>query len=115
MSKFTDAIERELEGLVRCNPGPASCCPECVDQFGFCCAASMREAEEDSRVVDEGGFSSSSCDSCGSSLGGDRYVAHAFEDDGDGNPVTDSVVHLSICTDCLLFHANGDEPESWEG
>ena len=24
------------------------------------------------------------------------------------------VVHLDICENCLMFHANGDEPEEWE-
>ena len=54
----------------------------------------------------EGSFSWSACGSCGSSLGGYRFEAHAFE------PTPNSVVYdIKICVDCLMFHANGDEPE----
>jgi hypothetical protein len=56
---------------------------------------------------DEGGFSWSSCDSCGSSLGGDRYVAHGVDANKD-------IIHMDICVDCLMFFANGDVPEEWE-
>ena len=43
-------------------------------------------------------------------LGGNRYAAHAFiEIRGK-----ERLCHLSICTDCVLFLANGEEPETWE-
>lgn len=68
----------------------------------------------DQEYLDEGSFSWSQCDSCGSTLGGNRYAAHGFVPDESDLP-TGEVVHLDICEDCLCFHANGDIPENWEG
>jgi hypothetical protein len=53
-------------------------------------------------------FSWSSCESCGSQLGGSRHEAFTID------PTTKEVGELSICTDCLMFHANGDLPEGEE-
>ena len=52
-------------------------------------------------------FSWQKCDSCGTYLGGDRHAAAGILEVGN------AVIPLEICTDCLVFHANGDEPESW--
>ena len=51
-------------------------------------------------------FAKSACDSCGSRFGGDRDAAHYVTTGGD-------VIHYDICVDCIMFHANGDEPDSW--
>ena len=107
MSDFTDAIDRELKGIEHVSPGLASCCGECCSAFDLS-EDEMAKGCEDGTVVDEGGFSWSSCDSCGSSLGGDRYPAHGF----DGDPTEGKMIHLDICVDCLMFHVNGDEPTS---
>ena len=106
MSNFTDSIERELAGIGHISPGLASCCGECCSVFDLS-ETDMEVGLNEGGIVDEGGFSSQSCDSCGSSLGGDRFAAHGFDKN-------DNVIHLDICVDCLMFHANGDEPESWE-
>ena len=45
-------------------------------------------------VHEEGEFSWSACDSCGSTLGGDRYAAHFIDPDGN-------VCHENICIDCV--------------
>jgi hypothetical protein len=73
---------------------------------------SFFSAVQSGEVCDEGIFSWSSCDSCGSHLGGSRYAAHAVRRGDDGKI---DIQHISICEDCMLFHANGDEPEVWEG
>tara|TARA_S200002703_G_scaffold41068_2_gene35727 strand:+ start:212 stop:448 length:237 start_codon:yes stop_codon:yes gene_type:complete len=52
-------------------------------------------------------FSFSECDSCGTRLGGARHAATAYV------PATSDVLELEVCTDCLFFHANGEEPEQW--
>lgn len=113
MSKFTDAINRELDGL-HIATGSAASCPECCDTFGLDCGGDT-EANQNAmyEAGDEGGFSWSQCDSCGTTLGGDRHTAHGWDSSGKV-PAADCLFHLSICTDCLLFHANGDEPETWE-
>jgi hypothetical protein len=90
MSKFTDAVESNLDGFELIACGKAESCPECPSG------------------EDEGSFSWRSCDSCGSPLGGTRYAAHGIEKTGI------EPVHLDICVDCLLYHANGVEPEAWE-
>ena len=56
--------------------------------------------------VDE--FSASQCESCGSRLGGSRNSATAFDRD------TKEVLELRICSDCVMFWANGDLPEGEE-
>lgn len=48
------------------------------------------------------GFSWSSCDTCGSNLGGNRHLVHR-EWDGEWDT-------MSSCGDCLLYVANGDLP-----
>ena len=103
MSKFTDSIDSNLAGIDHVATGLASCCGECCSAFGLD-EDEMREGCETGAIFDEGGFSSSGCDSCGSNLAGDLFAAHGFDKHDD-------VIHLDICVDCLLFHANGDEPE----
>ncbi len=56
----------------------------------------------------ETSFSKGQCDSCGSTLAGDRSEAW-------GIPLDDREEHfeMEICVDCMMFHANGEEPETW--
>ena len=89
MSKFTKAVEHGLEGLEFVSTGIIETCEECPE-------------------FDEGSFSWSTCDCCGSHLGGDRFAAHGRDIDGN-------ILHLDVCVDCLMYIANGDEPETWEG
>ena len=91
MSDYTDRVERGLEGLRAVSFGPCYGEPWCEDYT------------ED--VGDEGGFSWSPCGICGSTLGGDRYVWHWLDEDGE-------LMHESDgCADCLIYISNGDEPE----
>lgn len=100
MSKFTDAISANWPDYVIA-PGAAP---------GKACCGGSHEEDED-----EGGFSWGPCESCGSTLGGNRYPAHAIHREafGPGAKRPDDVHHIEICTDCLIWHANGDEPEDW--
>ena len=98
MSAYTDALDVHLEGLTAVSSGA---CPGCV-------ACGEPDTDDEMDIANEGHFSWRSCDSCGSTLGGDRYAAHGIDDDDGEN------VHLDICVDCLMFLANGDEPEDWE-
>lgn len=96
MSKFTDTVDCALEGLDFVSVGyiPHDSCDDCPE-------------EQDENVGDEGYFSWSPCECCGSSLGGTRYAAHGRDTDGN-------LVHLNVCQDCLMYIANGDEPEEWD-
>ena len=95
MSKYTDAVEAGLKGLMAVSSGVCPGCDECPEEG----------------VEDEASFSSRSCGICNSHLGGDRYVWHAlYEDEACGD---DILQFDDACTDCVMFIANGDEPESW--
>lgn len=109
MSKFTEAVERELEGLYNVAPGVASACDEC-DPWGEApiYADDPDAWDEWAELAREPSFSWTPCDSCGSSLGGNRHPAHAF--DGEGR-----MHHLDVCDDCLIYHANGEEPNPIDG
>ena len=111
MSKFTDAIEQNWPDYV-ISPGNS---PEME-----CCQAAHDWADPENSdhwgMADEGSFSWSECESCGSKLGGDRYDAHAIHREAFGPNAKQpgNIHHIEICTDCILFHANGDEPDDWE-
>jgi hypothetical protein len=106
MSEFTDAVYETLRGeyesgFILTTGIATKVCEQCSDWY-----------EEE---VDEGSFSWTRCESCGSSLGGQRYVAHLIahepEEGWPGGEKGPDVYHISICADCLIFHANGDEPD----
>lgn len=100
MSAFTMAVRSYLEGIGSVSPGA---CPGCEQ-----CGLEQDATQVDISAADEPNFSWHQCDSCGSSLGGDRYPAHGITEDGE-------IIHLDICVDCVMYHANGEEPERWYG
>lgn len=106
-SEFVQAIEHYTDGLTHLSVGVCSSCSDCQESHGFCCEYTLEHAIEHEGYSDEGSFSWSYCDTCGSHLGGNRYDAHAFLDE--------KLIHLSVCVDCLMYIANGDEPENWKG
>lgn len=104
MSKFTDSINRNWPDYV-ISLGTSHSCNECTNGDEI--------DEDDCEALDEGHFSWQECDSCGSRLGGDRFNAHAIHHEafGPNAKQPDNMYHIEICVDCLVFHANGDEPE----
>ena len=104
MSVYTDSVQICTGGLQSVNPGMAACCPECNPD----------DLEQDALAEqDKPSFSWRGCDTCGSSLGGDSSAGHGFLVDKD--PTNDAaLVHLRMCTDCVLYFANGDEPDTWQ-
>ena len=126
-SRFVAAFEAATKGLETLSVGawPLDPCKECrgtgrsapdTDCYAcegigkLCeCPGCSNEGDKESGARDEGSFSWSSCDACGSSLGGDRFAGHALV-----GPEK-NIVHLNVCCDCLMFIANGDEPrpEDW--
>lgn len=69
---------------------PDSPCPYCGG------TGKIEPTETAIELASESSFSWRACDSCGSSLGGDRHPAHGRDRNGD-------LVHLSVCTDCLYY------------
>lgn len=57
---------------------------------------------------DDLGFTWHSCDLCNSPLGGDRYSAHVLNTIEGKTEVTHD---LEVCTDCIMYIANGDVPD----
>ena len=96
--RFIQAVDHYCKGLT-VSPGASSKCDDCT--FG------MDPENFDEEGADDGNFSRSDCDSCGSVLAGQRYPSHGITQSGD-------IIHLDICPDCIVYHANGDLPEDWE-
>jgi hypothetical protein len=57
----------------------------------------------------EASFSWAQCDSCGSTLGGDRMGATGLWSDG----ARLCQIDMQICVDCIQWHANGEAPDTW--
>jgi len=110
-SRFVEAIQANWSEDWTISPGVSPSCSQCQSDFNMPPRQFFAKYEA-GEITDEGGFSWCECDSCGSSLGGNRYAAHAIRN--IGKPGEIEICHISICEDCLLFHANGDEPENWE-
>ena len=97
MSNYTESVEHYLEGIEAVSVGA---CPGCHE-----CDLDEEPTEEEVQLAEEPWFSWHGCDSCGSTYGGDRHPAHGL-DESSGD-----LLHLTVCTDCLFYIANGDEPE----
>ncbi len=106
MSRYTDAVERNTEGLDAVSSGLCPGCEECASDQGLD-IEEFNKKLECGEIADEPSFSWSRCECCGSSLGGGRHAAHGTMDDGN-------LLHFEICTDCVFCLAYGDEPEVWE-
>lgn len=87
-ARYQAAAERNLEGLEFVSTGA---CPGCDE-----CGLSESPTEHERGCADEGGFSWSSCEACGSTLGGSRYPAHGRDKNGD-------LLHFEVCEDCLMY------------
>jgi hypothetical protein len=104
MSAYTDRVAKNLEGIEFVSTGISPGCPECAKDLGFKSVRALRRAYEQGGVADEPHFSWSPCGICRNKLGGNREVWHGV--------IGGKVNHWNdACTDCVLYLANGDEPE----
>ena len=69
-------------------------------------------AEGDREHQCEASFSSAQCDSCGSTFAGDRLPATMIPLDYKAGE--DTMIEVSICTDCTMAWANGEDTEEWQ-
>jgi hypothetical protein len=106
-TKYLRAYEHYTDGL-DVSPGSCPGCADCGVSTLWSPSRGYHATDEDYQLAEEPSFSWQACEACGSSLGGDRHPAHGVDED-------DQIVHLDICTDCLMFSANGDLPEEWDG
>lgn len=102
--EYRAAVARPLEGLTHASSGACQGCADCLDPPE--CAECGHEygPEEDwpeswYDSANEPHFSWSACELCGSSLGGDRYPAHAY----DTREGRDLIVHFDVCVDCMYY------------
>ena len=97
---FLTSYRKCCEGLQAISVSVIGQCETCQKEWG----ATPAELSE---ACDEGHFSKSPCETCGATLAGMRYSAHALHDS--------ELIHLSACEDCALYIANGQLPDNWEG
>ena len=104
MSKYADKVAATIarEGLEAVSVGLCPGCETCARDFGLE-VEEFNAQYEAGEFADEGGFSFQACALCGSTLGGDRYAGHGIDAGG-------ALVHFEVCTDCLFYLANGEEP-----
>lgn len=132
MTKFTESVAHYCKGMTvsvgclgeRCEfakmePDPRevlACATEVIESrsSGFNIEAELallhdaiENRDEDHHC--EASFSQEPCDSCGTTLHGDREEAW-----GITHSANQEYIKLAICVDCVMFHANGDEPDDWE-
>ena len=89
MSAYTDSVESTLKQCAAASVGTCDSCEQCSESEGH------------------NEFSASSCGICGTYMAGERHVWHWLCDKNELQHENDA------CTDCVMFMANGDEPESW--
>lgn len=121
-SDYVSAFERGTKDLATISSGFNAKCPKCLRGYGYrdtedgngnvivSAESKAGEDQESGRLPDEASFSWRACDTCGTTLGGDREYGHALDSRMD-------IVHLSMCADCVMFIANGDIPDDeteWE-
>jgi hypothetical protein len=99
-------VAHYLDGLEFVSTGACSQCKDCGERLCETCEGEdcpncdgsgyrdFTDAERD--CADEPHFSWSSCEVCGSHLGGDRHPWHARAKDG-------KLVHGTCCSDCLYY------------
>lgn len=83
----------QVEELEFVSVGICPSCLVCQDTWNMP-EDELQTAWTDCTVNDEGGFSWSPCEGCGSTLGGNRYAAHGRTPDG-------TLIHFDVCGDCL--------------
>jgi hypothetical protein len=115
VSAYTNAVAEGLKGLQAVSTGPCPGCPECADQTGYGeDLEAHRKAWRTGEIESSAGFSWRACQICGCTLGGDREVWHAIHGEPGENLAGREIEHWdSVCTDCIMYLANGEEPEVW--
>ena len=94
MSAYSHAVETYCKGLDSVAPG--------------CLGVKCEHANGDEGHQCEASFSPAQCDSCGSTYAGDRSPGFGMWH--EGNEVI--FIDMVLCVDCVLYHANADEPEA---
>jgi len=107
MSAYTEAVASNIKNLKGVSTGICPGCEQCADDHGIS-VEEITEQYEKGSVCDEPHFTWSGCDICGSTFGLDAEAWHWVDKNG-------VIIHESnACVDCVVYLANGDEPEQWQ-
>ena len=91
----SETIERSLEGTEFFSVGICPGCKVCASELGVQ-IENFEELWSQGKVEESPEFSWHSCELCRSSLGGDRYPAHAVD------KATGDILHFEVCVDCYV-------------
>ena len=97
--EYCETVSRNLDNIEHISTGLCSSCHECQSAYDYEDQKTFDEDICSGVVFDEPSFSRSSCTACGSTLGGDRHVAHGI--------VNDTIFHFDICGNCWYYHEYG--------
>jgi len=104
MSDYTERVEHNLKGLEAVSSGICPGCQECADTWTDGDLEHLKDEWPTGGFCDEGSFSKQGCSVCGNPLGNTLFAWHAILDG--------EIVHFDdMCPDCVMYLANGDEPE----
>jgi hypothetical protein len=114
MSDFQQSFEQHTKDFSFLYPGKAAVCGECLASNGVENTGEIDAMQQQLYELEEPHFSWSPCQACGSTLGGDRYVAHGDITEKSaqfhaGN--TSELIHLHVCVDCIQYIANDELPQ----
>ncbi|MCH8969536.1 MAG: hypothetical protein IIA66_10520 [Planctomycetes bacterium] len=107
---FIAGVASGCEGLAFVSTGICPGCETCREEYApDATPDGFEQLWQSGEVFAEPSFSPCGCEICGSTLGGNFEPWHAVDDNGE-------IIHGDrACVDCLLYLANGDLPEKWEG
>lgn len=111
-SAYSKAVTDGLRNMKGVSTGECPGCESCAE-FHDMTAEEHAKAWHDGLDETEECFSWSPCGICGSSLGGGRHVWHWINGGDDSGKGGEIIHEHDACTDCVMYLANGDEPEEW--
>lgn len=99
---WLDDFNAKTEGISHISTGSQlRDCRQCMAS-DFDIERLERESDDGETLPTEPYFSWSPCDTCGSTLGGNREDSHGIYDG--------ALIHLACCTDCVVYIANSELP-----
>ena len=96
-------VTNDLESV---SSGLNANCEECAGLYGYDITTRSKRREfsykiENQEFLNEGNFSHSPCDECNTPFGGNSFIAHGIDSDGE-------LIHFSICEDCSMEFAGNE-------
>lgn len=99
-AEYQEDFKNGTKGFTAWSSGFCSGCQDCLESYDICCKDKAEAMIERNEIVDEPNFSWQACEICNSHLGGDRYAAHARDENNE-------IIHFEVCTDCQYYMEYG--------